>query len=46
MLHFEATDKELAVADMFWDVATLSWPSGEITLIDELLLTPPDADCP
>lgn len=41
--HFEATSERLAGTGAFWDVATIAWPAGHITPIDEITDAPPAA---
>ncbi len=43
LLH--SANRELTGSDAFWEVATVSWPSGEITPTDALLEARPDAAC-
>lgn len=44
-LRFELANKRMAGTDQFWDVATIAWPSGSITPIDQLYDAPPNEDC-
>ncbi len=45
VLRFELANKRLAGTDQFWDVATIAWPTGHITPIDQVFDAPPNEDC-
>ncbi len=43
--RFELADRRMARTDAFWEVATIAWPGGQVTPIDRLHGSPPEADC-
>jgi len=45
VLRFELANKRMAGTDQFWDVATIAWPTGHITPIDDVLDAPPNEEC-
>jgi len=44
VLAFELANKRMPSTDYFWDVASISWPSGEIQSIDNLMASTPGDD--
>ncbi len=42
IMRFELANKRMPATDYFWDVATISWPGGNIQQIDNLLSSAPN----
>lgn len=42
IVRFELPNKRMAATDYFWDVATISWPGGAVTQIDQLMASAPN----